>query len=460
MIPQIKAFLQNIPMPVGNILAKIPYRARPGMGKAYRRHQRQIQKYESWDLSQRKQFILEKMRRVVIHSVENVPFYRNLYASKGFNPDQLRGFDDIARIPIISKGLLREVALEERSTCRFGRYIANTGGSSGATLSLYLLPSQIPAEWAHMHTIWRRLGYRERCLKIMFCGRVLGSRSVVYDGLRHQYSANIYQDLSIVIDELLPKARRHRIEYLHGYPSALCEFAHHCKQYSPELTDILRASLRGAFLCSEFPNPVWRSEIEKVFNIPTVSWYGHTERAILAWEKTEQFVYHPFQTYGYCEITDTPDSGSSHLVGTSYLNLASPLIRYDTEDDVEPVSEEAGLLESFRVRHGRAGEFVCDARGTRITLTGLIFGRHHKVFNVARFVQVQQDKPGEMTVWVVLEKSFSEPKDWTSLFDATGLDMRVTFRTIDQPIRTPSGKVVLKVRKEWTDAIAATANET
>ena len=458
MILKIKAFLQDIPMPLGSLLARIPYRVRPGMGKAYRRYQKQIRQYERWDLNQRKQFIVDKMRCIVLYAMENVPFYRNLYAHNRFKPNQLRRFDDIARIPIITKEMLRDVPLEERSSCRSGRYIVNTGGSSGATLALYILPSQISNEWAHMHTIWRKLGYREHCLKLGFSGRNLGICPVVYDGLRHQYAVSVYKDLATVTRELLSKAKRHRIAYLHGYPSALYEFAQHCRQYAPELTTLLCTSLRGAFLGSEFPNPLWRSEIEEVFDIPTVSWYGHTERTILAWEKAEPFVYHPFQTYGYCEIPDASDSGGGHLVGTSYLNLASPLIRYDTGDDVEPASQQAGLLESFRIRHGRVGEFVCDAKGNQIPLTALIFGRHHKVFNLARFVQVQQDKPGEMVVWVTPGEGFSEPKDWAFLFDSTGLDMSVTFRITDHPIRTPGGKVVLKVRKEWIDASASNAD--
>ena len=244
MIPKIKAFLQDIPMPLGSLLARIPYGIRPGMGKAYRRYQQQIRQYESWDLNQRKRFIVDRMRYIVLYAMENVPFYRNLYTHKGFRPDQLRHFDDIARIPIITKEMLRETPLEERSSCRSGRYITNTGGSSGATLALYLLPSQIPNEWAHMHTIWRKLGYREHCLKLGFSGRNLGVRSVVYDGLRHQYAISVYQNLSSVTSELLPKTKRHRIEYLHGYPSAIYEFAHYCRQYAPGLTDILRTSLR------------------------------------------------------------------------------------------------------------------------------------------------------------------------------------------------------------------------
>ena len=92
-------------------------------------------------------------------------------------------------------------------------------------------------------------------------------------------------------------------------------------------------------------------------------------------------------------------------------------------------------------------------------MTALIFGRHHKVFNVARFVQVQQDEPGEMTVWVTPGEGFSEPKDWAFLFDSAGLDMHVKFRITDQPIRTPGGKVVLKVREAWIDASASNADE-
>ena len=49
--------------------------------------------------------------------------------------------------------------------------MVNTGGSSGESLNFYILPSSIPLEWAHMHTIWEVLGFRTWKPKLYFGGR-------------------------------------------------------------------------------------------------------------------------------------------------------------------------------------------------------------------------------------------------------------------------------------------------
>jgi len=207
----------------------------------------------------------------------------------------------------------------------------------------------------------------------------------------------------------------------------------------------LRTTLQGAFLSSEYPAPMYRDRIEEVFGIPTVSWYGHTERAILAWEKKEKFVYHPFQTYGYCELIPNSETGGWKLIGTSYNNFASPFIRYDTGDDVEPVEIIDGLLISFRVRSGRLGEFVLDRKGVKIPLTAIIFGRHHPLFDISLFIQVHQKHEGHMTVIVTPKEKLSPDfkfKDW---FDSSGLDLDIDFKIVEKPILSPSGKVTLKI---------------
>src|SRR5690606_8345135 len=143
---------------------------------------------------------------------------------------------------------------------------------------------------------------------------------------------------------------------------------------------LLSDNLEGVFLGSEYPHAHYRNVIEEVFNVKTISWYGHTERAVLAYEKNEKFKYEPFNTYGFAEAVEI-DCDNYQLIGTSYYNFAPPLIRYNTNDIISDVAIEDGILKSFRITKGREGEFVIDRNNKKINLTGLIFGRHHEIFN-------------------------------------------------------------------------------
>ena len=170
---------------------------------------------------------------------------------------------------------------------------------------------------------------------------------------------------------------------------------------------------------------------------------------MLAWERAEPYVYYPFHTYGFAEGVWDDDLGSWRLVATSYGNDASPFIRYDTGDLIEPVEMDDGLLRSFRIKEGRVGDFITDKLGHRISLTGLIFGRHHKVFDFATHVQVRQKKAGDLTVFVAMKEGCSNSKGTSqSLRDCMDLDnlnLDIEVVGVEKPFRTPAGKVPLKV---------------
>jgi phenylacetate-CoA ligase len=446
-IPFVKSFLQDIPRPVGCIISKIPYHFRPGIGFSYSHYQNEIKDFDDFNLKIKKKYIADKFQRILASSFD-IPFYRDLYKSAGIDRDTKIEFEDISKIPVIDKDMLKAISLEERSMKRDGAYIANTGGSSGSTLNFYITPRLIPNEWAHMHTIWKKLGYTQSMLKFGFAGRNLGnSKEIVYDGLRHQYSINVYKNIQNSIQQLDTILSKEKVYYLHGYPSALSEFAVNLKEHAPHLVQKLRKHLKGAFLSSEYPVPMYRDRIEKIFGIPTISWYGHTERAILAWEKKDKFIYYPFQTYGYCEVVPNSDTGGWRLIGTSYNNFASPFIRYDTGDDVEPIVSEEGLLVSFRVRSGRLGEFVVDRNGVKIPLTALIFGRHHPLFDLSLFIQVLQKEDGKITVIITPKQEIPADFIFHDWFDTSGLDMDIDYKIVTNPILSPSGKVNLKVKE-------------
>jgi phenylacetate-CoA ligase len=137
-----------------------------------------------------------------------------------------------------------------------------------------------------------------------------------------------------------------------------------------------------------------------------------------------------------------PHGDTHRLVATSTHNFATPLIRYDTGDLIEPTFKD-GLLESFRIKEGRNSENVIDLNGRSISLTGLIFGRHHKAFDRSEHIQVRQLSPGNIEI-IISSKDTSAK--WPELFDFTNAFFEIKFSQIDTPIRTPSGKVQLLLR--------------
>lgn len=436
----LKNNLKNIPPSIGKQINKIPYSIRPGIGKIYTQRKQEIKKTEQIN---QKKFVFERIKNLLEHSYNNIKFYKEHYDKKNFHPSQFKSFDDIVKIPVINKAILNEYSLEDRSFPARGRYMVNTGGSSGTPFGFYIEPSSMGHEWAHMHTIWEKLGYKPSDLKIVFGGRSDVKDLIEYDVVRNHFAIDIYADYDKVCDKLKTILKNHTIKYLHGYPSSIYDFAVYCENNNEEIVSLLKKTLKGAFLGSEYPHKHYRDKIENVFGIKTISWYGHTERAVLAYEKVCSFEYFPFLTYGFAE-TIKNKNGENELISTSYYNYASPLIRYNTEDLIDKPKFDKGILESFQILNGRSGEFVTDFNDKNINLTALIFGRHHELFNFCKFIQVKQITLGVLEIYFV-SNTIDEARA-AKLFDQSNLNFKISFKKIAEPFRSLSGKVSLLIK--------------
>lgn len=426
----IKKLVEHIPASVGSVVSVVPFKYR--LGKSYFVHKEEAIKEHG------KHLTFNEVKELVGIAQNNIRFYSKLYKKCNFSYTQLKSFDDLKKIPIVTKDDLQQFDFENRVTDSSAGIITNTGGTSGQPLKLLLDTAAHAREWAHMHTIWEKLDYKTTSIKLTLRGMNLGGKPLNYNFIHNEFQVNAYCDFELVISALVKVLKNYKIEYLHGYPSGIYEFIKQLRESYPNVLKMLKKNLKGVFFGSEYPAPFYRNFIEDVLKIPTISWYGHSEMAVLAFEKEQPFVYHPFQSYGFTEAVEI--AGKYHLVGTTIHNKIGPLIRYDTGDIIEPLSYKNGLLESFIVTEGRVGEFVTDKNGRHISLTALIFGRHHEIFSVADFIQVKQDAPGKLTVFV----TSSNPRiNCDALFDSAGIEMDINFKTVNKPFKTNSGKVPL-----------------
>ena len=447
LVSLIKNTITKTPFSIGAFLAKIPYSARPGFGGDYSRARRTRRWFdEEASPEEKRDFIFRKVRRAAEIAAREVPFYRDFYAKNGFDVAELRSFEDIAKIPIVTKALLQEYKLERRSRKIAGRSATFTGGSTGEPFLFYSDKRQIGNEWAHMHWIWGRLGFKQADLKL---GVALEPEAppVFYNGLRHEVVLNIYFSREILCEAFLnlPKKKR-KIKYLRGYPSAFSEFLSFCETEKPAVLDALRENLRGSFLASEFPSPIFRETIERTTGTPTISWYGHSERAILAPELRRPGLYEPLQSYGFCETVRDGD-GFESLVGTAYWNFASPLIRYRVDDGVKVVEKEDGILKSFEILQGRSGDFLIDKNGEKFSITHLNLSCRRETWELVRCVQVEQRSPGAAIFWVTPRRETTS-EELEKAFDFQNLALDCEFRVVEKPFRTKIGKTPLKISTE------------
>lgn len=406
-------------------------------------HQQDLYNFDQLSAIDKSNWILSKIRKITLYAQQHNPFYAKHYSNFGFNARSLEKFDDLQKIPIVTKSLLRAAGknwLQPLSDSTIG----NTGGTSGSPLKFVSSRSIGIREKFYMDRVWAKIGCDSSHNRAIFRGINLELKNWEYNPISDGYIINAYKPFDDMVPELLHLFRSKNIHFLHGYPSAIYQFALFVIQNNQsELLHYVISHLKGILFGSEYPTPQYRSVIESAFPVKTISWYGHSEKIILASEKSIPYVYEPFHSYGYCEGVPCRDK-QIHLVGTCYDNFASPFIRYDTEDSIQPMECKNGLLKSFKIKHGRTGEFILDKNNHPVSLTSLIFGRHHKAFEIVDFVQVSQNHKGQAIIHITT-KSKIPHEQLSKLFDLTNIDIEFNFLIQEKPIKTKSGKVSLLI---------------
>lgn len=420
--------------------------------RAYPSYIELIKDSKQWSIEKKKEYILKKMTTLVTHAYQHIDFYRKFYKEKQFHPSFLKEFADINKIPEVKKQDFKNVSLAKRSDKKIPSAKCSSGGTSGQPFQ-FMLDQKTSAsrEWAHMEVVWKSADYYRNSLRLRFHGRDLGERKIEFSAILGEISINIWADPDDIAKELKKHLCFDFVSFIHGYPGIIYEITRRWESKSPWLIDKLSKQIKGILLSSEYPTKNHREYLESIYNAKSVSWYGHSEMAVLAYEKEKQYIYEPFVTYGFAEATNYPDG--VHLISTGWDNLSHPFIRYDTGDLIEPICKE-GLMHAFKIKEGRASEYIIDKFGRKISLTGLIFGRHHEdikhsknLFTFADFIQISQEQVGKAIIYIITNNE-NIASDVISLFKYSDIDIDFTFEVREKPFRTALGKTPLLVQKD------------
>ncbi len=105
----------------------------------------------------------EKLRRLLRHAYRNVPYYRTRMQERGIRPEDLRGAGDLARLPILTRALVREhlyfdILSENHDKDQVLR-VTGTGGIGEPAVS-FVDRAQLELRWAAELRAREWTGYR------------------------------------------------------------------------------------------------------------------------------------------------------------------------------------------------------------------------------------------------------------------------------------------------------------
>lgn len=354
-----------------------------------------------------------KLGEVLRWAIETVPAYRQYGAllARHDDPRQL-----LARLPVtdktdIKRDLPRYLSGAMPASRRLRMF---TGGSTHHPMEFYLHKHlSRPKEYAFIQDFRDRVGAGPNELTLALRGRSVPGAARP-DGSLWTHEP-IKRQLVLSSDHLeerfMPRyaeaLMRHRPAFIEAFPSALYPLARWLAAYPlPEFT----GGVKGVMLYSENAYDFQMRTFREVFRCPVLKHYGHSERVLMAASMPDDDRYFFWPQYGWLELLDaggtpiTRPGVLGYVIGTSFDNQVMPFVRYRTGDLAVLSERTHGALPGYpaceRIE-GRLQEFlVC--KDHRLISIATIGAAHLPELAEIEAIQYEQDRPGEVTLKVVM----------------------------------------------------------
>ena len=281
----------------------------------------------------------EKLVKQVKHVYDNVPYYKKLMDEKGVKPEDIRGIDDLHKLPFLSKADLRDaypygLLAKPLSECV---RIHSTSGTTGRRVVAFYTQHDVDLwEDCCARAIVAAGGSKEDVCQVAY-GYGLFTGGAGLHGGSHKVGSLTLPMSSGNTERQIQFMTDLGATILCCTPSYAAYIGESLKEmgYGPD--DIpLKAGIFGAEPWTE----EMRQNIQNTLGIKAYDIYGLTETSGpgVAFECSEQTGMHINEDHFYAEIIN-PDTGEvlpegekGELVFTSLDKEAFPLLRYRTRD--------------------------------------------------------------------------------------------------------------------------------
>jgi len=298
---------------------------------------------ERWSRHEMEAYQDERLRVVVQHAYDHVPFYRKRFDDRKLTPADIRGRRDLHKLPLLTRDDIRRHFddLRSRTIAAKALKTGHTSGTTGTPLTVGY----------DRDTIWMTYAVFDRHYQWAGCrlasaggDRIAVARGNVIVPLtqkqppfwrinrrHHQLLLSSFHlskdNLPAYVDALTAFAPA----VMDGYPSTLYLLARYLKSRGQRLP------VRAAVTSSETLYDWQRAVIEESFACRVFDYYALAERAVFSGECERHEGHHLSEEYGITEVVDghgdvVAPGTVGRLVGTSLHNLAMPLIRHVTND--------------------------------------------------------------------------------------------------------------------------------
>ena len=403
-----------------------------------------------------KRFQDKRLRRLVRHAYDSVPFYNRVFKQAGVDPHSIKGMEDLAKLPIIKKDEFKRQSPSELVSKDFdiGRLKkVRTSGSSGTPFQIYI---------NGVEDSWRKAIYMRANIN---CGQRAFDRWVVMTSPHHfhdttglQRKLGIFSQTCVSLwdptEKKIGEIAALKPHILDGYSGSLVLLA---KEIARRGSSVIKPRLM--FGNAEAIDLESRRYIEKVFGAPYCDQYGSAEVDRASWQCLEREGYHMDVDSVITEFVDEKgeaviDGESGEVVFTSLFNFAMPFLRFAI-GDVGSKSNElcpcGRTLPLMKVVEGRKDSFLT-LPGGRI-VSPMIFNFAMSTFKYYADIDqyyIRQKKIDFFEVSLKMADGWVSKTDINREFETHMMNfpdfakgqVRFDVSVVDEIARSPTGKLL------------------
>ena len=429
-----------------------------GFNTAYRwtkecRIYRELEGSQWWPREKLLDLQWRKLKRLLRHSYETVPLYKEKFRGAGLTPDEIKTPDDLRRLPMLTKEEIQRSGNELRAKGGGrGARLNHTGGSTGEPLAFYQCSN------------FRERSKGEMLRDYTMCGYRVGDRVAFLWGADYDAAAHNSR-FSKMVDRLAMNLvwintfglerdkfpgyaaflSRFEPELLVGYVSSLTMYARYVAQHGE-----LQIRPRGIQSSAEALSPGDRDLLEETFGCPVFNRYGCREVGNIAHECEKHTGLHVLAENNLVELLDGEGSPvepgkPGRVIVTNLNNYAMPFIRYEIGDvavrsgEQCPCGRGLPLLEKVV---GRTYDIITSPSGK------LVHGEYfnhvfYRVGGVRQF-RIRQRADKRLTVMLVPGEGFDLSRTCGKIEgiieDEIDPHFEMEFQVVDRIETSPSGK--------------------
>ena len=352
---------------------------------------------------------LVRLHRTLVSAISKLPYYRRI-------PDRFpvaRSVEMLQRhFPIIGKETLLErpdQLYPNAGKPRPWNPVGKTSGTTGTPLSVFRSPESALMESAFLRRHWEWGGYRHGMRRATLRGEMvvpLDRRAPPfwfwnrYDNQLLISSRHLKDDCA---DAIIDALERFSPVMLQAYPSTAFALAQLMAQRNRRL------GIPVVFTASEPLYPHQRELIAERLGARVMDMYGMAERVAFATE-CEFGSLHVNPDYSFVELVDShgrPTRDAGYVVGTTFHNLAMPLVRYRLSDRTRWIPGQCRCGRRFPMIEpvtGKTEDAIFGSKGVFVSPSVLTFA--FKGVQNIRKSQVAQVAPERWEIRLVPAPAF------------------------------------------------------